>query len=334
MNIYDVSARAGVSIATVSRVLNGSPNVSERTRSHVLAVMEESGYTPNIFARGLGLDTIKTVGIMCSDSSDPYLANAIYFLERELRGCGYDSVLCCTGASLTRKRQYFDLLLSKRVDAMILAGSKFVEMNPDDNAYLTEAAAGIPIMLVNGFLDAPGIYSTVCDDHAAMYDTACRLIRSGKKDILYLYSSYSYSGVNKRRGYEDALRVHGLPIREERIRRCDKDPGKAKELLLSLADSGSTFDAVMTSDDSLAVGAVKYAHARGLSIPDQLAVVGYNNSTLSRCTDPELSSVDTRIEALCTDTVKKLMKILNGEENVAQKTTIPAEFVQRQTTKV
>ena len=77
MNIYDVSKKAQVSIATVSRVLNGNPNVSEKTRSKVLSVMDELGYTPNIFARGLGLNTIKTIGIMCSDSSDLYLANAI-----------------------------------------------------------------------------------------------------------------------------------------------------------------------------------------------------------------------------------------------------------------
>ena len=73
MNIYDVSEHAGVSIATVSRVLNGNPNVSERTREKVLRVMDELGYTPNVFARGLGLDTMQTIGIMCSDSSDPYL---------------------------------------------------------------------------------------------------------------------------------------------------------------------------------------------------------------------------------------------------------------------
>ena len=105
MNIYDVSERAGVSIATVSRVLNGNPNVSERTRKKVLAVMDELGYTPNVFARGLGLDTMQTIGIMCSDSSDPYLAEAIYYLERELRSHNYDSILCCTGYDLDVKQK-------------------------------------------------------------------------------------------------------------------------------------------------------------------------------------------------------------------------------------
>ncbi len=333
LNIYDVSARAGVSIATVSRVLNGSPNVSEKTRQRVLSVMEELGYTPNVFARGLGLNTMRTVGIMCSDSSDPYLASAIYHLERKLRDQGYDSILCCTGLSLANKRAYFELLLSKRVDAMILAGSKFVELNAGDNAYIIEAAAHLPVMLVNGYLDAPGIYSTLCDDHAAMYQTADLLVQSGRRDILYLYTSRSYSGANKLRGYKDALTARQIPVREEYIRRCAKDPAAARELLFSLADQGLSFNAVMTSDDSLAVGAVKFAHRRGIEIPGQLSIVGYNNSMLSYCTDPEITSVDTKIEALCADTVKRLMDVFAGRQ-VEQKTTIAAELVRKQTTDI
>ena len=81
MNIYDISQKAGVSIATVSRVLNNNKNVSEGTRQKVLTVMEEEGYQPNAFARGLTLNTMKTVGLLCADSSDPYLGSAINYLE-------------------------------------------------------------------------------------------------------------------------------------------------------------------------------------------------------------------------------------------------------------
>lgn len=331
MNIYDVSERAGVSIATVSRVLNGNPNVSEKTRAKVLSIMNELEYTPNVFARGLGLNTMKTIGIMCSDSSDPYLANAIYYLERELRANGYDSILCCTGTSFENKKQYFELLLSKRVDAMILAGSKFIELNESDNSYIIEAAKELPVMLVNGYLDAPGIYCTVCDDYSAMFQAASRLIRTGRKNILYLYTSYSYSGLNKLQGYKDALHACGLTVRPELIRQCPKDLQESKELLLSLSASGLKFDAVMTSDDSLAVGAVKYANAKGLSIPDQLSIIGYNNSILSYCTDPEISSIDTKVETLCTTTINTLMGVFGGGD-VPNKTTIAADFIQKQTT--
>lgn len=331
MNIYDVSEKAGVSIATVSRVLNGNPNVSGKTRAKVLEVMDQLGYTPNIFARGLGLNSMKTIGIMCSDSSDPYLANAIYFLERELRRNDYDSILCCTGNALETKRKYFDLLRSKRVDAIILAGSKFVELKPKDNTYLLNGAKEIPLMLVNGHLDGANIYSTVCDDHTAIYEAAARLIGSGTKKILYLYTSHSYSGLNKLEGYKDALAHGGLDFEKQLVHQCPKDIMKSKELLMELSERGITFDGVMTSDDSLAVGAVKFAHEKKLKIPHQLSIVGYNNSILSRCTDPEITSIDTKVEALCTTTVGALMRVFNGG-NVPGKTIIAADLIKRSTT--
>lgn len=332
MNIYDVSEHAGVSIATVSRVLNGNPNVSEKTREKVLKVMNELGYTPNVFARGLGLDTMRTIGIMCSDSSDPYLAAAIYFLERGLRSHDYDAILCCTGYDLEAKQKYFELLRSKRVDAIILAGSKFVEMRAKDNAYITDAAADLPIMLVNGYLEGPNIYSTVCDDHAAMYHAASQLIREGRRRILYLYSSISYSGMNKLDGYKDALKDQGISVEEAMIRQCPKDMEASRDLLLSLRQQGLEFDGVLTSDDSLAVGAVKYGHAAGLSIPDDLSIIGYNNSLLARCTDPEITSVDSKVEALCTTTINTLMGVFSGV-NVPSRTTIASDLIKRKTTK-
>lgn len=332
MNIYDVSEKAGVSIATVSRVLNGNPNVSDKTRSKVLSVMEELGYTPNVFARGLGLGTIRTIGIMCSDSSDPYLANAIFYLERELRNNGYDSILCCTGASLETKRQYFDLLRSKKVDAMILAGSKFVEMKPKDNAYIIDASSDMPIMLVNGYLEGNNIYSTICDDRSATHNATSQMIASGCRSILYLYTSHSYSGVNKMQGYKDALSGHGLPVHENYIHQCPKDVLAAKALLTRLDESGLKFDAVLASDDTLAVGAVKYAHATNRHIPDDLSIVGYNNSSLAVCTDPELTTIDSKVEALCTTTINTLMGVFNGG-NVPSRTTIATDLIKRATTK-
>lgn len=332
MNIYDVSEKAGVSIATVSRVLNGNPNVSDKTRSKVLSVMSELGYTPNVFARGLGLGTIKTIGIMCSDSSDPYLANAIYYLERELRSNGYDAILCCTGTSLDTKKQYFDLLRSKKVDAIILAGSKFIELKAKDNAYITEASKEIPIMLVNGYLEGENIYSTLCDDRSATRDAAGQMIASGCRNLLYLYSSHSYSGINKLQGYKDALAEHGLPVEETYIRQCPKDIRSAKELLLSLDLEQLPFDGILTSDDSLAVGAVKYANAAGRGVPEELSIIGYNNSSFAICTDPELTSIDSKAEALCITTIGTLMGVFNGV-NVPGKTTIAADLIKRATTK-
>ena len=114
MNIYDISVKAGVSIATVSRVLNGSDKVKSSTRKKVLEVIEESGYTPNAFARSLGLNSMSTIGILCSDASDVYQAQAIYYLERELRKSSYTSMLCCTGYRTKETSASFNLQKCRR----------------------------------------------------------------------------------------------------------------------------------------------------------------------------------------------------------------------------
>lgn len=332
MNIYDVSQHAKVSIATVSRVLNGNPNVSEKTRKRVLEVIEELGYTPNVFARSLGLNTMKTIGIMCADSSDPWLAEAVYYLETELRESGYDSLLCCSGYEPETKRNYLELLRSKRVDAVILAGSNYVESNPADNVYLLEAAKDIPIMLVNGFLEGEEIYSTVCDDHNAVYNAVLSLYRSGCTSVLYLYSGNSFSSLQKLSGYQDAVKDGGFKLEEKLAALCSKNLDGAVERLKQLSSSGVHFDAIVAAEDILAVGAVKYADQAGLNIPEDLSIIGYNNSILSRCTAPELTSVDNKVKELCITTVHTLMKVLSGE-HVPAKATIMPELIKRGTTK-
>lgn len=331
MNIYDVSEKAGVSIATVSRVLNGNTNVSEKTRQKVLDVMKEIGYTPNVFARGLGLNTMKTIGILCTDCSDNYLANAVYYLVRELRSHDYDSLLCCTGPDLDNKKKYLELLISKRVDAIIIAGSKFLDAKESENTFIKDAAKNMPIMLVNGYLEGENIYSTQCDDEAAVYGVTETLIKMGKKNIVYLYTSTSHSGLNKLAGYKKAHYVYNIPMRPEFMQMCNKDMNRAKEYLNQLRSVGKSFDAVVTSDDSLAVGAIKYAYEHNIRIPDELQIIGYNDSDIAKSTVPELTSIDSKVEALCRSTVNTLMGVFSGS-SVPSKTTVSADLIKRNTT--
>lgn len=333
MNIYDVSKKAGVSIATVSRVLNGNSNVTDKTKQKVLKAMEELDYTPNIFARGLGLNTMKTIGIMCSDSSDTYLANAVYYLEQELRKNDYDSILCCTGKETSTKKKYLELLMSKRVDGIIMAGSQFVQNEPgDDNSYIKEAAKEIPIILVNGFLEAANVYSVMCDDKDAVYNATKSLINTGHRNIVYLYTSTSYSGINKLSGYTAAIKEAGITLPDCYVHLCTKNITRAKDYLNWLHTKNIPFDAVVTSDDSLAVGAVKFAHSQNVNIPEDLEIIGYNNSVLSNCTEPELTSIDSKVEQLSSKAVNLLMKVLCGE-HVSNRNTIAADIIKRNTTK-
>ena len=295
MTIYDISEKAGVSIATVSRVLNGSNNVSEKTKKKVLDVINQYEYTPNAFARGLGLNTMKTIGIMCADSSDLYLAKAIYYIEQKLRANGYDSILCCTGYDLATKASSMNLLITKKVDGIILVGSNFIYEKEED----------------------------------------MEMIRSGVEDILYFYNSTSYSGKKKLAGYRAAMEEKGLLTNGSFLQLYQgshEDIPAMADQLKKLHAKGVSFHGVIAADDSLALGALKYGREMGLRIPEDLSIIGYNNSMLVSCCDPELTSIDNKLETLCQHLITTLMGVLEGNE-MPKKTVFSGELVKRGTTK-
>lgn len=335
MTIYDISEKAGVSIATVSRVLNGSSNVSEKTKKMVLDVINQYGYTPNAFARGLGLNTMKTIGIMCADSSDLYLAKAIYYIEQKLRANDYDSILCCTGYELETKTASLNLLITKKVDAIILVGSNFIYENEADNKYIADAAVQLPVMLLNADLDAPNIYSVVSDDFTSMYEATLEMIDTGIEDILYFYNSTSYSGKRKLAGYRAAMEERNLLTDEKLLQYyhgSHEDIPAMTEHLLNLNQSGMPFHGVIAADDTLALASVKYAKEMGFRIPEDFSILGYNNSMLANCSDPELTSIDNKLETLCQHLITTLLGVLNGSE-MPKKTIFSGEIVKRGTTR-
>lgn len=335
MTIYDISEKAGVSIATVSRVLNGSSNVSEKTKKKVLDVIRRYEYTPNAFARGLGLNTMKTVGIMCADSSDLYLAKAVYYIEQKLRESGYDSILCCTGYARETKAAYMNLLITKKVDGIVLAGSNFVYEKETDNQYIAEAAAQIPVMLLNAQLDMPNVYSIASDDFTSMYEATLQMIAGGVKDIVYFYNSVSYSGKQKLAGWRAAMEERGLLTQAGQLQYYhgshEDIPAMTKQLK-RLHDTGFPFHGVIAADDNLALAAVKYARLMNYAVPRDFCAIGYNNSVLASCCEPELTSIDNKLETLCQHLVNTLMGTLNGSE-MPKKTVFSGEIVKRGTTR-
>ncbi len=333
MTIYDISKKAGVSIATVSRVINGSPKVSQKTKDKVMKIIDESGYSPNIFARGLGLNTMNAIGILCADSSDPFLAEAVYHIEQNLRRNNYDVILCCTGYELRDKQKYMEVLLSKRVDAVILVGSNYVEERDESNQYIKDAAQQVPVMLLNGALDAPNVYSTLCDDFTAMCKITSLLLESGIEDILYLYNSCSYSGKNKLSGFREAMKLAGKSAGNmmKYINSRDMSVSQICDFLCTEKAKGTKFSAVVCADDKLAIGALKYAKKMGLKVPDDFSVTGFNNLSIATYCEPELTSVDTKLVAVCNHCVSSLMDVLGGKE-IPTRTVFSYEVVKRSST--
>ena len=333
MNIYDIAKLADVSIATVSRVVNNSPKVSQKTKEKVLAVMKENEYTPNAFARGLGLGTMKTVGIICPDISDIYMAKAVSYLESSLHDHGYDCILGCSGFKQEEKENYVKLLLSKKIDTLILVGSTYAGRGRDeaDTDYIREAAEQASVFMINAKVAGDNIYCTYADDFQATYEVTKAYLRRGKEKILFMYDSESFSARQKMAGYEAALQDAGYPILGNLKFKTKNDIEYTKNMLLEY-NKVLDFDSVLATDDGIAVGAIKYAKIKGLSIPEELSITGYNNSILAIGSDPELTSVDSKLGVMCRKTVERMIDLLENESRIEKNVCVPCEIVRRCTT--
>ncbi|MCR5674466.1 MAG: substrate-binding domain-containing protein [Lachnospiraceae bacterium] len=277
--------------------------------------------------------TSKTVGLLCADSSDLYLAKAVYFIEKNLSESGFHSMLCTTGYTFQRKKESLKLLLSKEVDAIALVGSHFIGMEDSENNYIREAADKLPIVLLNGELDHPNVYSVSCDDYQATKDATTALIDDGIKSLLYFYDTQSYSGKKKQSGFKDACAEKGIEDTFHLLYVGDReDIDGVATRLERLWESGMHFDGIVCSEDYLALGTVKFAHRAGIMIPKNLQIIGYNNSLLTKCCDPELTSVDNHLEDISEQVVKALISVLEGG-TFPEKKLFAGELIRRDTTK-
>lgn len=332
VNIYDISKKAGVSIATVSRVINGSDRVSAATRDKVLSLMKELDYSPNAFARGLGKGSMQIIGILCADVKDIYLATAVSFLERELRQNGFQTVLNCTGYNYKDKVQSMKTMLERRADAVILVGSHYIEESDAKNKYIKDAANFIPVMILNGFIKGANIFCNLTDDYTSFYEATRYLIDEGRKHILYIHRERTYSEKKKFEGYKDALTESGLGFDEDYVLGVEGDIYRISEAIEEKLVTGKLpCDAILAVVDEIAVGALKYADLNHIKVPQKLSVIGCNNSFVSICSQPELTSIDNKCEMMCVNTVTTLVRVLEGK-TVSHKNTMEGECIFRGTT--
>ena len=329
MNIYDIAKLANVSIATVSRVVNNSPKVSQKTKEKVLAVMQENESNES----DKPAQDEQTIGIICPDIADIYMAKAISYLERNLHDYGYDCILGCSGFKQKEKEDYVKLLLSKKIDTLVLVGSTYAGNGKDesDTDYIREAAGQTPVFMINAKVTGDTIYCTYADDFQATYEVTKALLRRGKEKILFMYDAESFSAKQKMAGYEAALQDAGCPIRGDLKFKTKNEIEYTKNMLLEY-NKALDFDSVLATEDGIAIGAIKYAKIKDLSIPEDLSITGYNNSILALCSEPELTSVDSKLGIMCKKTVERMIDLLENDIQIEKNVCVPCEIVRRCTT--
>ena len=232
MNIYDIAKEAGVSIATVSRVINNKGTVSDATRAKVEAVLSRSGYTPSAIARGMVSKSMRTVAVLTVDIRVPHYARQAYTIEQEFSRRGYEVILCNTGGGREATLRYLRAVTEKQVDGIVLVGSVFnsIGRDPEGESYLRL----VPVVLANGKLDIPNAASVLLDDAGGAALATQHLVAMGRRNLWYVKDLDTASANAKRDGFlkaTETLGVRGRVIETE----FSIEGGKqaAKELMSS-----------------------------------------------------------------------------------------------------
>lgn len=325
--LADVAEQAGVSTATVSRVLNGKPEVAGETRKAVLAALDMLGYErpERLRARSAGL-----IGLIVPELSNPVFPAFAQSIESVLSTMGYTPLLCTQSHGGTTEDEYVEMLLDHSVDGIVFVSGLHADTQADVDRYRRLQTRGVPFVLVNGYtgeLDAPA-FST--DDAGSMELAVRHLASQGHTDIgLAIGPDRFVPAQRKRAGFERAMRTlvpDGAAPVETTLFTFEGGQAAAGNLL----DRGCT--AIICGSDLMALGAVRAARGRGLEVPRDVSVVGFDDSPLMAFTDPPLTTLRQPVDAMSQAAVTSLITEVKGSRAPRSELLFVAELIVRGST--
>lgn len=315
MTIYDISQLAGVSITTVSRVLNGSESVNPKTRAKVEAVISQHGYVPKQKARNFTWMKSYTVALLLDDIRHAYMSELAYGIIQQLSSWKVNAVVCNINDVEQEFVEKIDNLLHQRVNGIILMGSIF-EKNICRVA-IERRYSEIPFVTVNANLALPNVCEVLQDHVQGTVDAVRYLNRIGRKRIAFVYLKKSNADQRKYIGFMKGMeecRMDACRMMEVDILSQQTGNEATRELLRRCPDT----DAIIYSGERLAVGGVHALNDLGITIPERVAVVSFNNAHGATVCYPPLTSIDNRIADSGKAAAQMMINILNHEnpENV------------------
>jgi LacI family transcriptional regulator, repressor for deo operon, udp, cdd, tsx, nupC, and nupG len=326
VSISDVAERAGVSVATVSRVLNGHTNVRAPTRERVLAAVAASGYRINELARNLRTAESRLLLTMVPDFGNPFYTAIVRGIDIVARQNGYYMLLCDTGAELSRERSYFDLLRGRRADGAICLDPAAVQKA------LVEEASTLRWVACCEFDPLAGVPFVGIDNHLAAGDVVRYLVGRGHRRIALINSGQGYLyGRARLSGYLDALNDAGIeadPAWRIELNTLDYEAGeRAAVQLASLGERRPT--AIFAVSDTLAIGVMQGVRAAGLRVPDDIAVVGFDDIAVAAHVDPPLTTVLQPMQQLGETAAELLLKRLRDPHAEVPGVLLPHRLIVR-----
>ncbi|MBS3681995.1 catabolite control protein A [Ornithinibacillus massiliensis] len=329
VTIYDVAREANVSMATVSRVVNGNPNVKPTTRKKVLATIERLGYRPNAVARGLASKKTTTVGAIIPDISSIFFAELARGIEDIATMYKYNIILSNSDQNKDKELQLINTMLEKQVDGIIFMGGNITQEHIHQFS-----TASVPVVLAATYDGTEATPSVNIDYEVAAYEAAKNLIDKGNKRLAFINGNEEET-INqlKYQGYLRALKEALIEPVADYVVNGDytyESGIKAVEQFMSLSQKPT---AVFAASDAIALGAIHGAQDLGYRVPEDLEVFGFDNTKLANMVRPTLSTVVQPMYDIGAVAMRLLTKYMNKEEVEEKKVVLPHRLVERNSTK-
>jgi LacI family transcriptional regulator len=308
--IYEVSELAGVSLATVSRVINNSGRVSDKTRKKVLAAMEQLHYRPNTIAQSLASSRSNCVGVLVSELHGPFFGAMLAAIEEGLRSAHKFVIFAAGHSDKASEREGIRFLVSRNCDALILHAESI-----SDTYLLEHQKVPTPFVLVNR--DVPGMSENciILNNERGGYLATRYLLQMGHREIAYVSGPLNWGDARDRlAGHRRALAEFEVSFDERLLVEGNYHEADGSNALNRLLDQEIPFSAIACANDEMAVGAMTVARDRGLSIPGDLSFVGFDNAPMSRYIFPKLSTIDYPIDDMSRTAVRWVLKNIYQED--------------------
>lgn len=324
-NIKDVAKKAGVSVTTVSRVMNNRGYISQSTKDKVLAAMEALNYQPNEVAKSLFKKKSNIIGLVLPDISTPFYAEETRYIEEELYKLGYKLMLCNAYNSSSREKEYINMLLRNQVDGIII-GSHTLKIEDYMNLNL-------PIIALDRYL-GEGIPLVSSDHIQGGILAASELINSGCKNILHFCGSTKVPtpSNDRHKSFNQTLIEHNVKTSNVELPINFFSFSDYSSLIKEALNSHPNIDGVFAAD-TLALATIRELSNRNINVPNDVKIVGYDGLSICSITTPDLTTITQPIKELCKNAVKVLMEVINSNNTISEKNIIlPVTLHKGQTT--
>jgi len=311
-DIKDVAARAGVSTASVSRVLNGSKPVSDGTRERVLAAVRDLNYSIDQRARGLRRRRSGTLGLILADVLNPFFTQVIHSIEDVAYQSNNSLFLCNSDENPERERFYLELMQSQRIDGIILlpvtgSGAVLSPLLRHD----------VPVVCLDRRVDDVDLDSVLVDNVAGATMAVAHLVALGHRRIGYIGGRLVTPGIERLAGFRRALEMHGLVEHPELIRQGDSKQESGYKETLALLALDMPPSAIFAINNPMSLGVMAAIKERGLRIPEDISVIGFDDAPWSGLLNPPLTTIAQPTDALGTAAARLLLERIEGRDGGA-----------------